>query len=181
MKKFTAVLLLVAATPAMSQTVMATAPTNPAVSTTRMIWDQMTGFIIKAADQMPEADYSFRPVASVRTFGQLIGHVAGAQNLICGSALGETTGGEDDIEKSKTTKADLIAALKASTAHCARAYAQSDASSAGMIKLFGQDQTRLFALMLNAAHNSEHYGNIITYMRMKGMVPPSSQPAPPRP
>ncbi|MDQ3081850.1 MAG: DinB family protein, partial [Gemmatimonadota bacterium] len=77
--------------------------------------------------------------------------------------------------------ADLTAALKASTANCARAYAQSDAASAGMIKLFGQDQTRLFALMLNATHNAEHYGNIVTYMRMKGMVPPSSQPAPPRP
>ncbi len=180
MKRFAAVLLFVSATPAMSQTAM-TAAANPAVSTARMLWDQMTGYIIKAADQMPEADYAYRPVASVRSFGQMIGHVAGAQNLICGSAMGETTVGEDDIEKSKTTKADLAAALKASTANCARAYAQSDAASGGMIKLFGQDQTRLFALMLNATHNAEHYGNIITYMRMKGMVPPSSQPAPPRP
>lgn len=180
MKRFAAVLLLVSATPAMSQ-MAAGAAANPAVSTTGKLWEQMTGYIVKAAEQVPESDYAFRPIPSVRTFGQLIGHVAGAQNLICGAALGEKLGGEDDIEKTKTTKADLTAALKASTGHCRRAYAQSDAASASMTKLFGQDQTRLFALNLNTTHNAEHYGNIVTYMRIKGMVPPSSQPAPPRP
>ena len=111
----------------------------------------------------------------MRTFGQLIGHVAGANFMICAAALGEAARGEDDIEKSKTTKADLVAALKASNEYCARAYALNDAQAAGMTKLFGQDQTKMFALALNAAHVGEHYGNVVTYMRMKGMVPPSSQ------
>ncbi len=183
MKVFAAVLLLASATPAMAQMTAATraSSTSSTVSTTGRFWEQMTANILKAAEQMPEADYAFRPVASVRTFGQLVGHVAGAQAMICAAALGEKSGGEDDVEKSKTTKADLTAALKASTEYCRRAYAQSDAASAAMTKLFGQDQSRLSALMLNAVHNAEHYGNVVTYMRMKGMVPPSSQPAPPRP
>jgi len=186
MKRLTAILLIITATPAMSQMTAsrgskATKASNAAVSTAGTFWEQMTSNIAKAAEQMPESDYSFRPVATVRTFGQLIGHVAGAQALICGSALGEKTAGEDDIEKSKTTKADLVAALKTTTEYCRKAYAMSDARSAGMTKLFGQDQTRLSALMLNATHNAEHYGNIVTYMRVKGMVPPSSQPATPRP
>lgn len=174
-------LVLCAAPVAAQQTVSAMRP-NPsfAVGTTKSMWEAMTNFITKAAEQMPEADYSFRPAESVRTFGQLIGHVAGAQNMICAAALGEKGGSEDNIEKSTTTKAGLLAALRASSEYCQRAYAQSDAASEGTTTLFGSPSTRLRALVLNATHNSEHYGNIVTYMRIKGMVPPSSQPAPPR-
>lgn len=151
-----------------------------AVSTAKGLWEQMTGFIAKAAEQVPEDDYAFRPTQAVRTFGQLIGHVAGAQAMFCAAALGEKPGNEDDIEKSATTKSALIAALRTSSQYCQRAYAQSDAASAGTTTLFGGQSTRLRVLMMNATHNAEHYGNIVTYMRIKGMVPPSSQPAPPR-
>ena len=185
MKRAIPLLLLLWATPvAAQQTVSATSATsaNPAfaVGTAKYMWELMTNYLTKAAEQVPEADYSFRPTPSVRTFGQMIGHVAGAQNMICAAALGEKSGNEDDIEKSTTTKAGLIAALRASTEYCQRAYAQSDAASEGATTLFGRPSTRLRALILNATHNSEHYGNLVTYMRIKGMVPPSSQPAPPR-
>lgn len=182
MKRAIPLFLLLCAMPAAAQQTASTINGNPtfAVGTTKTMWEAMTNFIAKAAEQMPEADYSFRPTPAVRTFGQLIGHVAGAQKLICAAALGEKAGNEDDIEKSTTTKTALIAALRASSEYCQRAYAQSDAASAGATTLFGAPNTRLGALVLNAAHNSEHYGNIVTYMRIKGMVPPSSQPAPPR-
>jgi hypothetical protein len=74
------------------------------------------------------------------------------------------------------TKAALVAALKASTEYCAKAYAIPDVASRQHVQLFGQDRTKLFVLGTNAAHNDEHYGNIVTYMRMNGMVPPSSKP-----
>lgn len=182
MKRAIPLFLVLCAAPAAAQQTVSAVSANPtfAVGTTKAMWELMTNFIVKAAEQMPEADYSFRPTQSVRTFGQLIGHVAGAQNLICAAALGEKAGNEDDIEKSTTTKAGLIAALRASSEYCQRAYAQSDAASEGATTLFGSASTRLRALVLNATHNSEHYGNIVTYMRIKGMVPPSSQPAPPR-
>jgi uncharacterized damage-inducible protein DinB len=182
MKRAIPLFLLLCAAPAAAQQAASTTSANPAfaVETAKGMWEAMTNYLTKAAEQMPEADYSFRPIPTVRTFGQMIGHVAGAQNMICSAALGEKGGNEDDIEKSTTTKAGLIAALRASTEYCRRAYAQSDAASVTPTTLFGSPSTRLGALILNASHNSEHYGNVVTYMRIKGMVPPSSQPAPPR-
>lgn len=151
-------------------------PANPAVTTSRQLWDQLTNYITTAAQDTPESLYAYRPTPQVRTFGQLIGHLAGSQNLICGTALGEPPRAEDAIEKTATSRADLVAALKASTAYCERAYAQTDEAALAPIKLFGQDRTRLYALMQNATHNGEHYGNMVTYLRLNGIVPPSSRP-----
>lgn len=174
MKRLALLLSLVIATPAFAQ--QAPAPSADAgVSALRAVWQNMSSNVLKSAEQMPEEDYAFRPVGTVRTFGQQIAHVAGAQYAICAAALGEPGKAEDDIEKRMTKKADLIAALKASNEYCARAYAQSDAALAAMTKLFGGDNTRMFVLALNAAHDAEHYGNLITYLRIKGRVPPSSQ------
>lgn len=150
---------------------------NPVVSSMRREWQMVSGYIAKAAEQMPEADYAFRPIPTVRTFGELIGHLAGAQNLICAWALGENPkAGEDDIEKNVKTKAGLVAAFRTSNDNCMRAYTQADAGLGGAIKLFGSDATRLDALVRNTVHDGEHYGNLVTYLRVKGMVPPSSQP-----
>ena len=148
---------------------------DPAIAALRTNWRQVTGYITRAAEQLSEADYAYRPIATVRTFGQLFAHVAGSQYTMCAAALGEKGQAEDAIEKTMTTKADLVAALKASTAFCEKAYAQSGVNAAAMTDLYGDKVPRYNALALNAVHNGEHYGNIITYMRMKGMVPPSSQ------
>ena len=146
------------------------------VSAVHETWKDVTAFVARAAEQMPEADYAYRPAATVRTFGQLVGHVAGSQKLMCAAALGEPAGNEDDVEKSATTKQALVAAMRATTAYCERAYAQSDAAVTAKTTLFGQQVTRMYALSLNATHNGEHYGNIVTYLRLKGIVPPSSEP-----
>ena len=148
---------------------------NPAVSTTRMLWETMIGYVTTAAEELPESTYAYKPTPDVRSFGQLVGHVAGAQYLFCAAALGDPPRNEDDIEKSRKTKTDLVAALKASTQYCTRAYGQTDKAAQGKTKLFGQERTRLFALGLNATHNAEHYGNIVTYLRLNGIVPPSSR------
>ena len=149
---------------------------NTGVDALRAMWNQVTQNITIAAEELSEADYAYRPTPEVRTFGQLVGHVAGAQYMICAAALGEAQRAEDEIEKTRTTKAALVEALKASTVYCNRAYALSDAALGGQTELFGQKQTKMQTLALNAVHNGEHYGNIVTYMRMKGMVPPSSRP-----
>lgn len=148
------------------------------VGTAKTVWQMSAANVLKSAEMLPEADYSFKPVATVRSFGDLFGHVAGSEYMFCAAALGEAPKAEDDIEKSVKTKDGLIAALKAAAAYCDRAYAMTDAQAAGMTKLFGGDQSKYFALMLNAAHVDEHYGNLVTYLRIKGMVPPSSQPQP---
>ena len=172
MKRTAFILATLIAAPAFAQ-----APAgNHGVGGVKTAWAAMSGYFTAAAEQVPEAEYSFKPVATVRSFGELVGHVAGAQNMLCAAALGEPQKAEDDVEKSAKTKAALVAALKASNEYCARAYGITDPASAGMTKIFGQDQSKMFALSLNAAHTGEHYGNAVTYMQMKGMVPPSSQP-----
>jgi hypothetical protein len=96
------------------------------VSDTRAIWSEVSKYIAQSAQDMSDSDFAFRPTPQVRTFGQIIAHIAGSQHLMCAAALGEAGGSEDDIEKTKTTKADIVAALKASNEYCARAYAQAD-------------------------------------------------------
>lgn len=154
----------------------ATSADRASVAAVERMWRQMTGYITQVARETPEEGYGYRPVESVRSVGELIGHVAGAQNMICAAALGDPPRAEDEVERSATTKAALIAALEASTAYCATAYSRSDRQLQEEIDLFGQRQSRFAALVLNATHNGEHYGNLITYLRMQGIVPPSSRP-----
>jgi uncharacterized damage-inducible protein DinB len=175
MSRFLLILTLALPTPALAQTAAAA---DAGVAAIRAQWESQSGYLLRAAEQMPEADYAFKPVATVRSFGQLIGHVAGSQNAMCAMALGEPEKSEDEIEKSMSTKAQLVAALRASSEYCRRAYAQTDAAAAGEAMVYGDKQTRIAALALNAVHDGEHYGNVVTYLRIKGMVPPSSQPRP---
>ena len=150
-----------------------------AVATTRAVWEPIAGYILQSAMDMPEEKYGFKPTPEVRSFGELIGHVAGSQYMFCAAATGDSARKEDDVEKAATTKAALIAALKASTAYCAKAYTITDAAGRTPLTMFGQKQNRFWALVMNASHDDEHYGNIVTYLRMNGIVPPSSRPAKP--
>jgi uncharacterized damage-inducible protein DinB len=170
------ILLSVAVSPLAGQAApSASAPDNASVAAVRTMWEMMTNYVTQAALDMPEEKYSYRPTPEVRSFGELIGHVAGAQNLICAVALGEPPRAENEIEKTVKTKDGLIQALRQSTEYCARAYQQADAATRAAVELFGRPATRFHALVLNATHNGEHYGNIVTYLRINGMVPPSSR------
>ena len=129
--------------------------------------------LLKAADKMSESDYDFKATPEVRTYGQLIGHVADTQLAICGAAKGEQKRGE---AADKASKADLVAALKASFDYCDSAYdALNDADGAQTIKMFGRDRTKLGVLDFNVIHDNEMYGTIAVYLRLKGIVPPSSE------
>ena len=74
-----------------------------------------------------------------------------------------------------TSKAELVEAIKASYAYCDKAYEMPESKAMEQTNFFGRDGSRLWVLNFNAMHNAEHYGNLVTYMRMKDMVPPSSQ------
>jgi uncharacterized damage-inducible protein DinB len=172
MKRLLLLLALLPA-PALAQGGM-DAGAGTAVGAVTPLYQVVRGYVLAAAQQMPEADYAHRPTPEVRSFGQLIGHVANAQYMICAAALGEPNPSPQNFEQT-AEKAALVQALQASSEYCDRAYAQSDEAAMQMTQLFGGERTRLSALILNAAHDFEHYGNIVTYLRLKGMVPPSSQ------
>jgi uncharacterized damage-inducible protein DinB len=176
MLRISAVALLLALPVSALQAQDHAAAPDQAVGTMRALWKQMSGFVTQAAEDVPEAKYGYKPTPDVRSFGELIAHVAGSQYSFCASALGDSARSEDDIEKKKmTSKSDLVAAMKASNDYCAKAYGQTDDATTAKITLFGQERTRMYALMINATHDAEHYGNIITYMRLNKMVPPSSR------
>jgi uncharacterized damage-inducible protein DinB len=142
-------------------------------------YDNIKRDIVEAAEAVPDAEYSFRPTAQVRTFGQIIGHIADSQNFFCGVANGSNPEYADPIEKSTLTKAALVKALKESVATCDEIYGKTDAANALALVPAGKgDALRGMMLLDNVSHDNEHYGNIVTYMRLKGHVPPSTARTP---
>ena len=149
---------------------------NPVSADIKMIWQIASGNIVKAAEKMPESSYSFRPSDDVRSFGQLVGHTADAAYMFCAAAKGEQRA-PANIEKEKTKKDDLVAAAKGAVEYCSSFINElTDAKGSEIVKFFGGDRTRLGVLAFNNAHTMEHYGNMVTYMRIRGIVPPSSEP-----
>jgi uncharacterized damage-inducible protein DinB len=182
-----ATLLALVSLPASAQDAKAPTPAapaaapiaNPAIAGLKWPWTRVKDITVRAAEKMPEALYGFQPTPEVRTFGQLVGHLADSNVMLCSMALGEKKE-PWTVEKTKTSKADLVAALKESIVVCDRVFAQGDADLATGVNLFGVDTTRFAVVGLIIGHEFEHYGNMVTYMRVKGLVPPSSE-APPAP
>src|SRR5216684_801805 len=140
----------------------------------KMVQKQVTAWIERAAEKMPEEEYAFKPDPAVRSFGQILGHIADANYLFCSPLLGENNP-SPGIEKSKTAKAELTSALHDAFAYCNRAYDKLiDVNANETVKAFGQERNKLGVLWFNASHNLEHYGNLVVYLRLKGIVPPSS-------
>ncbi len=153
-------------------------PANPITQSEKGLYSFIIGAVVHAAEKMPEENYAFKPTPEVRSFGQLVGHVADANYMFCSQASGEANPMKN-IEKTKTSKADLVAAVKDAVAFCNKAYdSMTDAKGTEMVKLFGFNLAKLTLLSLNTAHTDEHYGNMVTYMRLKGVVPPTSENAP---
>ena len=148
---------------------------DPGVTGIRSTHDLVKGNILKAAAQVPDDMYAFKPTPDVRSMGAQFAHIADANFMICAAASGEKPS-MSGIEKEKTAKKDIVAALEASFAFCDSAFGGMTAARANeTVKFFVPGTyTRLGILAFNSAHDFEHYGNIVTYMRLKGLVPPSS-------
>jgi uncharacterized damage-inducible protein DinB len=176
MLKLTLLLCLLAAAIAVAQNKPAApTPDNPYTTFNKMAYGHVKDLVLRSAEKMPEEKYNFKPVDTVRSFGQIIGHVADSQYYFCSVALGDKNPAPK-IEQTKTSKADLIAALKESDAYCDKAFeGMTDALGAQPVKIMDRDMPRLAALTINNMHGMEHYGNLVTYMRMKSIVPPSSE------
>ena len=153
---------------------------NPLSSELKAQYASSKKNITEAATRMPEEDYSFKPApGNTRTFGQIIGHIADVQLALCSAAKGEQKRGS--AERTKTSKADLVAAINESFEYCDGAYEPlTDAAAVQMTKMFGRDETKLGTLYFNLIHNSEMYGQIVAYYRAKNMVPPSTADRPAR-
>jgi uncharacterized damage-inducible protein DinB len=136
------------------------------------------GFILRAAEKMPDEYFAFRPTPEVRSFGEILGHIADGYTLVCGMAIGDTPPANIyENEKTKKTKAELVAALKSTAEYCDKVHARLTGDrGAEQIDFARARVPRITVLFSNAGHAWEHYGNLVTYMRLKGIVPPSSEP-----
>jgi uncharacterized damage-inducible protein DinB len=146
----------------------------------RSLQNQVKTNIIKAAEKMPAEDYSFRPTPDIRSYAELIAHVTDANYLFCSSSLGEKNPGpsvEESVKKDPAkSKASLVESLGASFAYCDKAFtALDDTNATQAVKFFGADRIRIGVLSFETSHLFEHYGNIVTYLRLKKIVPPSSE------
>ena len=123
---------------------------------------------------MSEADYSFKASPDIRTFGALIGHIADVQMRMCAGVKGEQKAAD---ASSKTAKADLVAALKASFDECDAAFdSLTDANANERVAMGrGPGRTKLGTLIYATIHDNEEYGYLAVYMRLKGVIPPSSE------
>lgn len=146
---------------------------NPLSTDAREAYTEMKNNILRSAEKMPEENYTFKPAPRVRTFGQILGHLAEEQYIYCGYANGERKAA--DVEKTKTSKADLLDALHTSFAYCDAVYNSLTDATAAQTSTLGSRHTKLRLLWSNTVHLASHYGNLVTYMRIKGLVPPSTE------
>ena len=137
--------------------------------------------LTQAAEKMPEADYAFQPPGTkdIRQYGALFGHVANAQFNQCAAAKGVPNPNQgNDIEKTKTTKADLVKALADSFAFCDDAFSSvTDESATQFVKQGPNEVTRAAVLYSVIVHGNEMYGTANPYLRLKGIIPPSTERA----
>ena len=149
---------------------------NPLIAESKRAYTAIKTNLTKAADKMSDENYNFKASPDIRTFGALIAHIADSQMRICAAVKGEQKTAD---AASKTAKADLVAALKASFDECDAAWDSiTDANAAEMLGGRGQ-RSKLGALIDNTTHDNEEYGYLAVYMRLKGVVPPSSEARPP--
>jgi uncharacterized damage-inducible protein DinB len=145
--------------PAASSFAQTTPEKTPDMATEiRNGFNEVNGWVTQAAEMVPAEKYSYKPVDSVRTFGQLIAHVTDSYNYFCAHAAGNKVEWSTPVEKGATDKDTLLPKLKEAVGKCNAAY----------------NNGQLRPLFVNVGHTNLHYGNIITYMRMMGLKPPSS-------
>ena len=139
------------------------------------LFDITTRNIKATAEMLDEELFSYRPTEEVRSMGEILAHVANAQYLFCSAVAGEDSPNSQNFEETATTKAQINAALEGAFAYCSGVYdGLTDAEGAEMVPFFGNPMAKSAVLAFNSAHNYEHYGNLVTYMRLNGITPPSS-------
>lgn len=162
---------------------------NPLSAWLRNAYRGNRNVIVRSAEKMPEENYGMRPGTQqeVRTFGQQVGHIANYNFMWCAQAKGEKNPNAGNNLEKLNTKAELLKALNDAFDYCDGVYSTlTDASGTEMIDITQESgrQTRnlrMALLIVNFAHNNEIYGNMVTYMRMKDIVPGSSEPRPQQP
>ena len=161
-----------------AQAAPAAPPAQPLSATLKGMWDGLKLNLVQSADKMPEADFAFQPTREVMTYGQLLAHVANSSFSYCARGKGEDNPNKEDFQKTRTAKADITRALNDAVAYCDAVYGgMTDVAAMELVKSGQNLVPKARFLITNISHDNEHYGNLVTYMRIKGLVPPSTERA----
>jgi hypothetical protein len=149
------------------------AQNNPLSSEVQQSWTRTKTNLLAAAEKMPEESYSFKPAPESQSFRDLVAHTADSAAGTCSGYNGER---RQLGAASKTSKADLVAAFKEAVAECDKAYSSlTDAKATEMIEARGGKRSRLGVLYGNVIHLEHEYAQMAVHLRLKGIVPPSSE------
>jgi uncharacterized damage-inducible protein DinB len=142
---------------------------NPLTATISIFRSNMQDKIMKSADAMPESKYSYRPTKDVRSFAEILNHVADISYTLCSNVKGEATPG---MAAAKGSKAEIKAYLKGSFDYCDGVYSGfTDAHLNDQANFFGVKTSKMFILTQVANHDALHYGNLVTYLRLNDIEP----------
>ena len=170
-------LLGIGAAPALAQAPAAAgAAADPLSRAVKSMWDGVKRNVAESAAKVSEENLAFKPTPEVRSFGQLLGHIANSAYSYCARAKGEANPNQGNDFEKKTAKADLVKAIADAFDYCDGVYGTlTDAKALEMIKAGQNEVVRVSPLITNISHTNEHYGNLVTYFRLKGIVPPSTE------
>jgi uncharacterized damage-inducible protein DinB len=142
---------------------------NPLTKTLSIFRSNMQDKIMKSADAMPETKYSFRPTKDVRSFAEIVSHIADISYILCSSVKGEAP---PAMTAAKTSKAEIVAYLKGSFDYCDGVYSGfADAHLNDPADFWGHKTNKMFILTQVGNHDALHYGNLATYLRLNDLEP----------
>jgi hypothetical protein len=146
---------------------------NPISANLKASWNNVKGLLTRMAEKMPEENYRFKPVPAIEDFGQRMAHVAAFNMRGCALVKGD-----QKVIKvgAAPTKAEVVAALKESSDECDAVFnSLTDAEALKTVDAGRGPRAKLAILQgLVLEHSQEVYGYAAVYMRLKGIVPPSS-------
>jgi uncharacterized damage-inducible protein DinB len=142
---------------------------NPLTTTLSIFRSNMQDKIMKSADAMPESKYSYRPTKDVRSFAEILNHVADISYILCSNVKGEAN---PATATAKRSKPEIMAYLKGSFHYCDGVYSGfTDAHLNDPADFFGAKTNKMFILTQVGNHDALHYGNLVTYLRLNGLAP----------
>lgn len=152
------------------------ATANSPATEVQAAYSRVKANIIKAAEKMPPENYTYQPTPDIRTYARVVNHVTEAQSHSCGAMNGVAPNDSPKTPPETADKAAIVEALKASFAECDKAYAAlTDANMAEMLQAGPTKRSRIGLSWGNVSHDNEQYATLALYLRLKGLVPPSSE------
>ncbi len=148
---------------------------DPVTGALKNILKRDEGNLVGAAQEMPADKYSYKATAGQMSFGQLIAHTAGSNDMLCSNIAG-TPSPSGKVEPT-AAKDKLVQALKDSFTYCAQALDKvNDSQLAQQVPFFGGRQVSRATAMVALSNDwADHYSLAATYLRLNGMLPPSAK------